>query len=63
MPFGIGIMELVLLLAVVLVLFGAKRLPELANGVGLGVRGFQRALREDDAPAEGAAPPPLKPGE
>ena len=52
MPFGIGIAELVLVLAVVLLFFGAKRLPELAGGLGLGIRGFNRALREGDRPEE-----------
>ena len=57
MPFGIGIAELVLVLAVILLLFGAKRLPELASGLGLGIRGFKRALHEGDPPEEGTPPP------
>ncbi len=48
MPFGIGLMELVLVLAVVLLFFGAKRLPELGRGTGEGIRGFRRALRGGD---------------
>jgi sec-independent protein translocase protein TatA len=45
MPFGgLGFGELVLIFAVLLLLFGAKRLPELASGMGRGIRDFKRAL-------------------
>jgi len=38
--------EIVLILAVVLVLFGAKKLPELAKGLGHGIKEFKKATRE-----------------
>jgi sec-independent protein translocase protein TatA len=38
--------EIVLILAVVLVLFGAKKLPELAKGLGQGIKEFKKATRE-----------------
>ncbi len=38
--------EMVLILAVVLVLFGAKKLPELAKGLGQGIKEFKKATRE-----------------
>ena len=38
--------EVVLILAVVLVLFGAKKLPELAKGLGTGIKEFKKATRE-----------------
>jgi len=38
--------EVVLILAVVLVLFGAKKLPELAKGVGQGIKEFKKPTRE-----------------
>jgi len=38
--------EIVLILAVVLVLFGAKKLPELARGLGKGIKEFKNATRE-----------------
>jgi len=44
--FGIGGWEVVLILAVVLVLFGAKKLPELAKGLGQGIKEFKKATRE-----------------
>lgn len=42
----IGGWEIVLILAVVLILFGAKKLPELARGLGQGIREFKKATRE-----------------
>jgi sec-independent protein translocase protein TatA len=44
--FGLGGWEVVLILAVVLILFGAKRLPELARGLGSGIKEFKKATRE-----------------
>ncbi len=44
MPFGLGFGELVLIFAVMLMLFGAKRLPEVAAGMGKGIRDFKRSL-------------------
>ena len=43
---GLGPWEIVLILAVVLILFGAKRLPELAKGLGSGIKEFKKATRE-----------------
>ena len=38
--------EIVLILAVVLLLFGSKKLPELARGLGQGIKEFKKATRE-----------------
>ena len=38
--------EIILILAVVLILFGAKKLPELAKGLGTGIKEFKKATRE-----------------
>ncbi len=38
--------EIVLILAIVLILFGAKKLPELARGLGQGIREFKKSTRE-----------------
>jgi sec-independent protein translocase protein TatA len=51
MPFGLGFGELVLIFAVLLMLFGAKRLPEVAAGMGKGIRDFKRSLNGLDEPA------------
>jgi len=44
--FGLGTTELVMVLAVVLILFGPKKLPELAKGLGKGLREFRKASDE-----------------
>lgn len=41
---GLGPFEMILVFAVLLLLFGAKRLPELASGMGKGIRDFKRSL-------------------
>lgn len=47
---GLGLGEMVLIFAVLLLLFGAKRLPELASGMGQGIRDFKRSLDGLDEP-------------
>ena len=56
----IGGWEMVLILAVVLVIFGAKKLPELAKGLGQGIKEFKKATREvtDEVSAAMEEPPP-----
>lgn len=44
MPFGIGATELILLLVILLVVFGAKRLPEIGRGLGSSAREFRDGL-------------------
>jgi sec-independent protein translocase protein TatA len=46
--FGLGMQELVIILIIVLVLFGAKRLPDLASGMGKAIRNFKKATTEPD---------------
>jgi TatA/E family protein of Tat protein translocase len=49
--FGLGIQELVLILVIIMVLFGAKKLPEMGRGLGRGIREFKNAtnrLDDDD---------------
>lgn len=52
--------EIVLILAVVLVLFGAKKLPELARGLGSGIKEFKKATRDvtDELQSAMDEPPP-----
>jgi sec-independent protein translocase protein TatA len=45
---GIGMQEVLLILVVVLLLFGAKRLPEIGGGLGRAIRNFRRASTEPD---------------
>ena len=43
---GLGPWEIGLIILVVIILFGGKKLPELARGLGLGLREFNKATRE-----------------
>ena len=45
----LGGWELVLILAVVLILFGARKLPELAKGLGQGIKEFKKAATDDES--------------
>jgi len=45
---GIGMQEMLIILLVVLVLFGAKKLPEIGGGLGRAIRNFKRATSEPD---------------
>ena len=45
MPSG---MELVIIVIIVLILFGGKKIPELAKGLGSGIKNFKKAVKEDD---------------
>ena len=55
--------ELILILLVVVLLFGAKKLPELARGIGQSVKEFKKGVKEADAEEKPAAKPdePKKP--
>ena len=70
--FNLGGGEIILILALVLILFGAKKLPELAKGLGTGIKEFKKATRdvtdelhnsmeEHPAPAPRPLPPPAQP--
>jgi len=45
---SLGMPELLIILLVVLLLFGGRKIPDLARGLGEGVRNFRTALRSDD---------------
>ncbi len=45
--FGIGMPELIVILVIVLIIFGAQRLPEIGAGIGKGIRNFKKALSEE----------------
>jgi sec-independent protein translocase protein TatA len=48
MLIGLGINELLVILLIVLVLFGASRVPQLMRGLGQGIREFKGAMNEDE---------------
>ena len=47
---GFGGWEVILVLAVVVLLFGAKKLPELAKGLGQGIKEFKKSASGNDEP-------------
>jgi sec-independent protein translocase protein TatA len=48
----VGPTELIIVLAIILLLFGAKRIPELARGLGTGIREFKRGTRGEEVDEE-----------
>jgi len=46
--FGIGIPELMILLVIVLVIFGANKLPEIGSGMGRAIKNFKKATNEPE---------------
>ena len=55
MPFGIGIWELLILLLVLLLVFGPKRLPEMGRQLGRGMREFKDSVTGKDGPDDDRA--------
>ena len=46
--FGIGATELLILLGIVIVIFGARRLPELGSGLGKAIKNFKAGVSDKD---------------
>lgn len=46
--FGLGMGELIVILAVVVLLFGAKKIPQLGEGLGKAIKGFKQGIKEDE---------------
>jgi TatA/E family protein of Tat protein translocase len=55
MPFNVGPMELIIVLAIALIILGPKRLPDAGRALGSGIRSFRRSLTFDTA-VEGSKP-------
>lgn len=59
---GLGMPELLVLLAIVVLLFGASKLPQIGRGLGEGIRNFKKGLKTEDGDADrledGQAPGP-----
>ncbi len=60
--FGLGPSELLIILILVLFFYGGKKLPQIGDGLGRGIREFKKAVRgEDEAGSKPAPEPPPKP--
>jgi sec-independent protein translocase protein TatA len=67
---GLGLTELVIILAVIFFIFGGRKIPEISRGFGLAIRNFKKGLHEPDGidvtpkkedPSPRENPPPKKP--
>ena len=46
--FGIGMSELIIILVIILIIFGAGKLPEIGGAIGKGIKNFKKATKEPD---------------
>jgi sec-independent protein translocase protein TatA len=50
--FGLGMPELIVILVIILIVFGAGKLPEIGGAIGKGIRNFKKSSKEGDEEAE-----------
>jgi sec-independent protein translocase protein TatA len=50
--FGLSVQELLIILLILVLLFGARKIPDLARGLGQGIRNFRSGLKEEDKKPE-----------
>lgn len=46
--FGLGTQELIIILVIIIVLFGATRLPQIGSGIGQAIKNFKKSVREGE---------------
>ncbi len=53
--FGIGVQELVIILVIILIIFGAGKLPEIGSALGKGIKNFKKSMNENNEITDQAA--------
>lgn len=46
--FGLGMPELIVILVIIVIIFGAGKLPEIGSGIGKGIKNFKEATRQEE---------------
>jgi sec-independent protein translocase protein TatA len=61
--FGLGMPELIVILVIILIIFGAGKLPEIGSGIGRGIKNFKKATQGEQEKLSSSDERKNKPGE